>query len=176
MPIARPRNPDLKWSFELPQRLRLAIADAIVLYSCIESCCIEIIWEIEQADLPRKQELAKNWGEQNFKLLRKAVESLPGVKTDRIWPALKELGKERNLIGHGVWMWTNEKRPLYSVDVDCGLFDGPRSFQPVPRLMPIVIAIISAAAVALHQIKRPEGSGISGPFAFLEGAITDISF
>jgi hypothetical protein len=22
------------------------------------------------------------------------------------------LGKERNLIGHGVWMWTNENRPL----------------------------------------------------------------
>jgi hypothetical protein len=90
----------------------LAIADAIILYSRIESCCIEIIWEIEQADLPRQQELAKNWGEQNFKLLRKAVEGLPGAKTDRIWSTLRELGKERNLIGHGVWMWTNEKRPL----------------------------------------------------------------
>jgi hypothetical protein len=25
---------------------------------------------------------------------------------------MKALGKERNLIGHGVWMWTNEERPL----------------------------------------------------------------
>jgi hypothetical protein len=112
MPVARPRNPDLRWSFELPDRRKLAIADAIVLYSRIESCCIEIIWEIEQPDLARKQELAKNWGEQNFKLLRKAVEGLPGAKTDRIWPTLKALGKERNLIGHGVWMWTSEERPL----------------------------------------------------------------
>ncbi len=112
MPVARRRNPDLTWSFELPDRLKLAIADAIVLYSRIECCCIEIIWEIEQADLGRKQELAKNWGEQNFKLLRKAVESLPGAKTDRIWPTLKALGKERSLIGHGVWMWTSEERPL----------------------------------------------------------------
>jgi hypothetical protein len=111
MPVAHP-NPDLAWSFELPDRLKLAIADAIVLYSRIESCCIEIIWEIEQADLARKQELAKNWGDQNFKTLRKVIEALRGARTDRIWPALKELGKERNLIGHGVWMWTNEERPL----------------------------------------------------------------
>ena len=46
----------------------------------------------------------------------------------------------------------------------------------MPRLMPIVTAIISAAAVALHQIKRREGSGISGLFAILERAITEISF
>jgi hypothetical protein len=61
----------------------------------------------------------------------------------------------------------------YSVDVECGLFDGPRSFQPVPTLMPIVTAIISAVAVALHQIKRREGSGMSGLFAFLERNITE---
>ena len=107
MPIARPPNPDLTWSFELPKRLKLAIADAIVLYSRIECYCVEIVWEVEQADLVRKQELAKNWGERNFKLLRKAIESLPGAKPEHhnhIWPTLRALGKERNLIGHGVWM------------------------------------------------------------------------
>lgn len=112
MPIAQPRNPNLTWSFELPDRLKLAIADAIILHSRIESCCIEILWEIEQPDLARKKELAKKWGEQNFKLLRKAVEGLPRANTGRIWPTLRALGKERNLIGHGVWMWTNEERPL----------------------------------------------------------------
>jgi hypothetical protein len=40
----------------------------------------------------------------------------------------------------------------------------------------MVTAIIAAAVVALHQIKRREGSGISGPFTFLERAITEISF
>ena len=42
--------------------------------------------------------------------------------------------------------------------------------------MPISTAIVSAAAVALHQIKRREGSGISGSFATFERAITDKSF
>ena len=34
------------------------------------------------------------------------------AKTDKICPAFKVLTKERNRIGHGVWMWTNEERPL----------------------------------------------------------------
>jgi hypothetical protein len=92
--------------------LKIAIADAIVLYSRIESCCVEIIWELERADLERKKEIAKAWGDQNFKLLKQAIAKIPGAKTDNIWPALKALGRERNLIGHGVWMWTNEERPL----------------------------------------------------------------
>lgn len=112
MPIARPRSPDLTWSFELPDRLKITIADAIVLYSRIESCCIEILWELEQADLERKKEIAKAWGDQNFRSLKQALNQIPGAKTDKIWPALKALGKDRNLIGHGVWMWTDEERPL----------------------------------------------------------------
>lgn len=39
----------------------------------------------------------------------------------------------------------------YSVDGDCGVFDGPRSFQAVARPKPIVTAINSAAAVALQK-------------------------
>ena len=59
MSIAKHRSPNLKWSFELPDRLKFAIADAIVLYSRIESCCIEIIWELEQANLECKKQIAK---------------------------------------------------------------------------------------------------------------------
>jgi hypothetical protein len=102
----------LGWTFDLPDRPKIAIADAIVLYSRIESCCVEIIWELEQADHERKKQVAKAWGEQNFKLLKKAVAQIPGAKTDAIWPGLKALGRERNLIGHGVWMWTTEERPM----------------------------------------------------------------
>jgi hypothetical protein len=112
MPVARHRSPDLKWSFDLPDRLKIAIADAITLYSRIEFCCFEVIRELEQADLERKRQIAKAWGDQNFRILKQAVDQSPGAETDKICPALKTLGKERNLIGHGVWMWTSEKRPL----------------------------------------------------------------
>ena len=96
MPVARHRSPDLKWSFDLPDRLKIAIADAIVLYSRIESCCVEIIWELEQADLERKKQIAKAWGDQNFRLLKNAVDQIPRAKTDKIWPSLKALTKERS--------------------------------------------------------------------------------
>ena len=112
MSVAKHRSPNLTWSFELPDRLKIAIADAVVLYSRIESCCVEIIWELEQADLERKKQIAKAWGDQNFRLLKQAVDQIPGAETDKMVQALKALGKERNLIGHGVWMWTNEERPL----------------------------------------------------------------
>ena len=118
MPIARHRSPDLTWSFELPDQLKIAIADAIVLYRRIDSCCVEIIWELEQANLERKKEIAKARGDQNFRLLKQAVHQIPGAKTDKIWAALMALGKERNLIGHGVWMWTNESdRWSYPLEV-----------------------------------------------------------
>ena len=112
MPIAKHRSPDLTWTLELPDRLKIAIADAITIYSRIESCCVEIVWELEEADIERKKEIAKSWGDKNFKALRKTLKELPNAETDRIWPALKKLGKERNLVGHGVWMWTNEDRPV----------------------------------------------------------------
>jgi len=102
MPIAKHRSPHLTWSFVLPDKLKLAIADAVVLYSRIESCIVEIIWELEEADIERKREIAKAWGDQNFRLVKRAVKLIPGAKTDAIWPALKAIGKERNLIGHGV--------------------------------------------------------------------------
>jgi hypothetical protein len=57
-------------------------------------------------------EIAKAWGDQNFRLIKRAVKLIPGTKTGAIWPALKAIGKERNLIGHGVWLWTSEERPL----------------------------------------------------------------
>lgn len=107
-----PNPPPASWSFDLPDKLKLAIADCIALYSKMESCVVELIWELERADLPRKQEIARNWGDQNFQILKKAIKLLPGVETNAVWRALKELTKERNLIGHGVWMITDEDRPV----------------------------------------------------------------
>jgi hypothetical protein len=113
MPVAKPPPPGLTWSLELPDRLKLAIADAVTLYARLESLCIECLWEIENADFERRRELAKNWGEKNFVLVKKAVANLPGAKTERIWPTLRWLGKERNVIAHSVWLWSpSEQRPM----------------------------------------------------------------
>jgi hypothetical protein len=92
--------------------LKCAIADCITLYSKIESCIVEVVWLLEQADLPRKKEIAKSWGDQNFKIVKRAVKSIPDAQSDAIWPTVTELQNERNLIGHGVWMIASDGRPL----------------------------------------------------------------
>lgn len=113
MPQAKPPPPGLIWTLDLPDRLKLEIADAVILHARLESLIIECLWEIENANFERKQEIAKNWGEQNFKLVRKAVSTLPGAQTDRIWPTLRWLAKERNIIAHSVWLWSqSEQRPM----------------------------------------------------------------
>jgi hypothetical protein len=112
MSVAQPPDPNLKWSFDLPVKLKCAIADCITLYSKIESCIVEVVWTLEQPDLERKKEIAKAWGDQNIRIVKQVITSLPGAETDAIWPALKNLRDERNLIGHSVWMISNDDRPL----------------------------------------------------------------
>lgn len=113
MPVAKPPPSGLTWTLELPDALKLKIADAVTLYARIEGLCIECLWEIENADFERRRELAKNWGEKNFALVKKAVANLPGAKTERIWPTLRWLGRERNIIAHGVWLWSpSHQRPM----------------------------------------------------------------
>jgi hypothetical protein len=99
-------------SFVLPDKLKLAIADCITLYSKIESCIVELVWVLEDPDQERKRAIAKSWGDQNFRIVRKVVRSIPGAESDAIWPALKDLTQERNLIGHGVWMMSDDNRPM----------------------------------------------------------------
>jgi hypothetical protein len=112
MAATKHRSPDLKYSTVLPDRLKLAIADSVTLYARIENLAVEILWEIEQADLERRKEIARKFGDQNFKLLKDALQQLPSAKTNKIWPTLKALTKERNLIAHGTWMWTEDDRAM----------------------------------------------------------------
>ena len=105
-------EPKLPLSCELPVRLKCALADCITLYSKIESCIVEVVWLLEGADLKRKREIARAWGKENLKVMRREVEALPGVEADKIWPTLNALREERNLIGHGVWMVAADGRPV----------------------------------------------------------------
>jgi hypothetical protein len=73
MTTGRTQLPEPNWSFEIPDKLKLAVADCILLYSKIESCIVELVWLIEGADLARKREIAKGWGDQNFRIVKKVV-------------------------------------------------------------------------------------------------------
>lgn len=100
------------WSFELPPRLRLAIADAVTLFAKIESCMLETVWLLEGADLARKKKLSRDAAADHMEAIEAAVKLIPGAESDAIWPAAHDLRNERNLIAHGVWMVDCDARPL----------------------------------------------------------------
>jgi len=112
--MTQPRQdaPNLEWTWNLPDRLKIAIADAVVIFSRIENTCIEIIWEIEHADLQRKKAVARARNKENIKILKEEFSKIPGGKTDKLWIIFDRLSQQRNLIVHGVWAWTNDKRPM----------------------------------------------------------------
>jgi hypothetical protein len=94
----------MTWSFDLPDRLKIAIADAVTIFARIDSMIIEGIWILEQADAKRRRQIAKEKAYENIKYVRSVVEQHMKLDIGSTWDALDELRQDRNLIAHGVWM------------------------------------------------------------------------
>lgn len=95
--------PGMTWSFTLPDRLKIAIADAVTIFSHIDCMVIESVWVLEEADLKRKKQIAKEHAAENIKFIRGIVEEHMRLDIGPTWDALTELRQERSLIAHGTW-------------------------------------------------------------------------
>jgi len=104
-------HPDAKLSSELTIDLKIAIADAIVVFSRIETCVLETIWVIEDADLNQKRKLARRTISQNFQRLREFI-NIPNLDLDATWRAIDRVMNERHIIAHGSWMIVDDVRPF----------------------------------------------------------------
>ena len=91
-------------SGNIPDKLKMAIGDAVSIFSKIDHCALEIVWLITGADLAGKKKLAKAHAISNLKTFEDAIRELPDAESDAIWVACRELRLQRNLITHGVWM------------------------------------------------------------------------
>jgi hypothetical protein len=116
----------------LSVQLRLAIADAVVMYSRLDTMILEIIWELRKSDLNEKRKLAKRSAAKNFEELKEHVRALGSF--DAIWKSLEQLKDERALIAHGSWflidgkpfvLWHKEFL-TYKDEVTAELFDERR--------------------------------------------------
>jgi hypothetical protein len=103
-PTAAMMTPDMTWSYDLPARLRLAIADAVVIFSKLDHAIIECIWALEQADPQRKRQIAKQHAHENIEFVKGVVEGHLKLDIKETWNALTQMRGERNMIAHGVWM------------------------------------------------------------------------
>ena len=67
----------------LPDWVRLAIADAIVVFGRLEQEAVEIAWLLRGSDLKQKLKLARNPAQENLTFLVTFIESAaPGLKLD----------------------------------------------------------------------------------------------
>jgi hypothetical protein len=130
--ITIPADPNATWSFELPVKLKIAIADAVTLFGRLDNAVIEVLWADEQADLARKKKIAKEFAADNIEFMAARIKERLGVDTPDIWTSLTRMRRERNLIAHGVWMVTDGEKPMVLWHSKMLESDDYVSFEPFP--------------------------------------------
>jgi hypothetical protein len=105
-----PMPEGVRLSAELPEWLRLAIADAVVLFGRMEQETIEIAWLLNDATLKERLKLARNPATETFLAILGSVEKQqPGLKLDALKDGFTTLAQERNLVVHGAWTMAHDK-------------------------------------------------------------------
>jgi len=101
---------DVRLSLELPEWVKLSIADAVVLFGRIEQEVIEISWVLTDAGLKERLKVARNPATDNFiAIIDSAERSWGHLTLDTLKDGFRELANDRNLIVHGAWTMTDEK-------------------------------------------------------------------
>jgi hypothetical protein len=91
-----------KLASELPDWVKLAIADAIMLFGRLEQEVIEIAWVIQGAEQEvERTKVARNPATDNFSDIVAIVEQAAGQEFAALKATFEDLAKDRNLIVHG---------------------------------------------------------------------------
>ena len=103
----------IRLSSELPDWVRLAIADAVVLFGRMEQEIVEVSWMLTDADLTQKLKLTKGSTTDKFIAALESVKRAEPENEARCaeggLQSFKGLAEERNLIVHGAWNMTDAK-------------------------------------------------------------------
>jgi hypothetical protein len=97
-----------KISFDLPDDLKLAIADAVTSFAKLEMATEKLIWTLVGVSWSHGRMLTRMDTQPKFALLKKLVLELVPARDRKtiapnIWRALDELREDRNDIVHAVW-------------------------------------------------------------------------
>lgn len=100
----------VRLSSELPEWVKLSIANAVVVFGRIEQEAIEISWLLTDATLKARLKLARTPASENFlAIIESAERSQDGLNLDALKDSFVTLANERNLIVHGAWTMTDDK-------------------------------------------------------------------
>jgi hypothetical protein len=102
--------PGTPLSAELPDWVKLNIADCIVVFGRLEQTVIEIAWEVAgTTEIKERLKRARQPANNNFDEVLGIVEEVAGTKFDALRTAFDGLSKDRNLIAHGSWLMAGDK-------------------------------------------------------------------
>ena len=104
-----PMREGVRLSSELPEWVKLSIANAVVVFGRIEQEAIEISWLLTDATLKSRLKLARTPASENFlAIIESAERSQDGLNLDALKDSFVTLANERNLIVHGAWTMTDD--------------------------------------------------------------------
>jgi hypothetical protein len=106
-------------SFDLPDGLKLAIANAVTSFAKLEMAIEELIWELIGLSFAHGRLLTRMDTRPKFELVKKLVLDLVPEKDRKtiapnIWQAMTILREDRNEIVHGTWVIFNGKPAIVS--------------------------------------------------------------
>jgi hypothetical protein len=98
-------------STDLPDRLKIAIADAIIAFARLEAAILECLWLLKDPDIKTKQDIGRAFVANNVREVRELLENITGLKVGKVglWKAVAELADERNTVAHATWMMNGDQ-------------------------------------------------------------------
>jgi hypothetical protein len=97
-------KPGAKFSFDMPDWVKLLIAECLIAFGRVEQKTIEIVWVVENADAAKKVKVARAPAADNFKKAITARNGITDTQRENYHKYFADLANVRNLIAHGSWL------------------------------------------------------------------------
>jgi hypothetical protein len=109
--ISVPMHEGATFSWKMPEWVKLAIAESLILFGRLEQEIIEIAWLLKDANAKEKVKVARTPATENFDGILAVVEEHTADKLNALRSAFEELARNRNLIAHGCWLMIDGAKP-----------------------------------------------------------------
>jgi hypothetical protein len=109
--VTVPMHEGATFSWVLPDWVKFAIADWLVVFGRMEQKIIEIAWLMKDADVKERVKTARAPAVENFQGILSVMEEHEGKKFDGLRKTFEALSKDRNLIAHGCWLMIDGTMP-----------------------------------------------------------------
>jgi hypothetical protein len=101
---------DTVLSANIPDWVKLDIADCIIVFGRLEQKIIEIAWDMAgTTETKERLKRARQPASDNFDDLISVIEEAGGTKFDALRNGFNKLAQDRNLIAHGHWIMAGDE-------------------------------------------------------------------